>query len=168
MYHRTSKVPNFKTWQFYSASIRILGMETLTGLYKRSIRQIQRWSADPRTTESHQNNPVDRIEVLLEKLMELGRDDVAIVPVQRMASIVGMRLVPVNEPAPDKDTIADELNDNIPALGRYNDMVTAAKNGKASLDEVYQARRELVDEIDQDIVLLKQKRGMQCQQQKQM
>ena len=97
--NRKSTTPPFKTWQFYSACLYHLNMATLNksycGLKSKKCpkcghvlaagreRQIHRWASNPETTDSHQRNPIDRYERLLEKLMERGCEDVARAAVAR-------------------------------------------------------------------------------------
>jgi hypothetical protein len=68
----TSRIP-LKTWQVFSSCRRILGDSFVLGLYKRGIRQLQRWSADPDFAEV-ERNPPDHYETMLRRLMELGRE----------------------------------------------------------------------------------------------
>lgn len=83
-------------------------------------RQIHRWAADPDTTESHQRNPVDRYETLLNKLMALGHIDIARSSVRRQARIVGCFLRQVDMPRSDKSTIAEECLDDLAVVADYH------------------------------------------------
>lgn len=56
--------PPLKTWQVMHALRKTLGDSFLQKLYKRSLRQIYRWSADPRFCEDTERNPLDRIETM--------------------------------------------------------------------------------------------------------
>lgn len=108
-----------KTWEFFSACIFYLGKSTLTSLFQRGDRQIERWSADP-TTSGSQKNPVDRYEVLLTKVVEADQLDVARSVVARQAHIVGCELVSKDMPLPDKDSVEHEIIDDLPMKVNYD------------------------------------------------
>ena len=82
--NREPTAPPGETWEFFSACIHYLGKATLTSLFQRGDRQIERWSADP-TTSGSQRNPVDRYELLLQELMDQNQADTARAVVGRQA-----------------------------------------------------------------------------------
>ena len=107
--NRKPTTPPIKTWQFYSAAIHFLDKSFLASLYKRSPRQIERWAADPDTTESHQRNPMDRYEAVLKRLIVFGAADIARSAVNRQAAVVGCHLVEAGKAASpaDKHSMAE-------------------------------------------------------------
>lgn len=119
MAQKTPSIP-VKTWQFYHACMHHLGIAVIQKLFKVSPRQIYRWACDPDFAESSQRNPMDRYETLLKKLMALGAVDVARAVVDRQARIVGCGLIDDGEIHPDKQTLGDELLDDLPALADFH------------------------------------------------
>ncbi|MCP3921142.1 MAG: hypothetical protein GY714_01015 [Desulfobacterales bacterium] len=115
-----------KTWEFFSACIFYLGKSTLTSLFQRGDRQIERWSADPSTSGS-QKNPIDRYEVLLNKIVEAEHVDVARSVVSRQAHIVGCELVSKDMPLPDKDSVEHEIIDDTPLKVAYDETLLRDK-----------------------------------------
>ena len=139
-----------KTWQFYNALKQVVGHSWLTNFFSVSPRHIDRWSCDPDYSESSRRNPMDRYEALLEKLMELGKVDIAQGAVDRQARIVGCHLSCTDTIAADKKTLQEELLDNLPALAAYQDAITT----KQPVAEIRAAARRLIDEINQDLTLI--------------
>lgn len=146
-----------KTWQFFSACLYHMGMEFLTTLYKKSERQIHRWSSDPDTTESHQRNPIDRYEALLGALMERGKVDIARGCVRRQASVVGCFLTTEDIPHSDKDTMAEECLDDLPALADFH---LVLQDPAASPEMVREAMAGVESEIRQNYDRWCQERGL--------
>lgn len=96
------------SWQFFKACRSILGDAFLQTLFKRALRQLQRWSCDPDFADSIERNPVDRYEVLLARLVERGREDVARASVSRQAHIVGCELRCLDPVEADKRSMPEE------------------------------------------------------------
>lgn len=143
MNREPTEVP-LKTWQFYSACIHHLGKSYLQNLYKKATRQIHRWAANPDTTESHQRNPIDRYETLLNKLMARGHVDDARAIVRRQAHIVGCLLAVKEIPISDKATLAEECLDDVPALAEYHRVLT---DPETTVDQVREAMAAVTNEI---------------------
>jgi len=142
--------PALKTWQFYSACVYHLGKSYLAKLYKKSDRQIERWASNPATTESHQRNPVDRLETLLEKLMERGYTDPAFAVVARLNRVIGCGYpYPEGMPAPDKKTMAEECLDDLPAIAGLHEV---SNNPKATKEEVRHFLDQAIAELKQNYV----------------
>jgi hypothetical protein len=148
--NREPKKPPLKTWQIYSAAIHHLGKGFLCRMYKVTGRQVERWAANPATTESQARNPIDRYESLLDRLIEIGAGDVARIAVARQAHLVGCELKAKNgDCEPDGDTIEDECLDDYPPLTRFH----SAIRKKASAEEVLHFCQEAKSEIDETMEL---------------
>ncbi|MCP4349624.1 MAG: hypothetical protein GY795_29435 [Desulfobacterales bacterium] len=140
--------PPFSTWEFFSACIHYLGKSALTSLYQRGERQIERWSANPATSEN-QRNPIDRYEVLLKKLMEEGHKDIAQTVVARQADIVGCVLTDKNYPEPDKETLELEIIDDLTFKAKYDKVLL---DSKSTREECQDALRKLINELEENYV----------------
>jgi len=139
-----------KTWQIMRSIRRILSDSFLQKTYKIELRQIQRWSCDPKTSESHGANPLDRVEVVLDRLMEAGREDVARRTVARMAHIVGCELRVLQSATPGNTTIADECLDDLPALAQFHD---ALRSSVSSIEDVRDRWQQAKQELDENYEL---------------
>lgn len=65
----------------------------------------------------------------------------------RFCRICGGKFIPNTPAVADKDTLSDELLDNLPALSLYTETM---KNPNATIEEKRAAKRALFDEIEQD------------------
>lgn len=136
-------------WEWYSGAIYHLSKTAVLKIWNCSERTLERWSADPATTESITKNPLGMLGITLEKLMERGRADFARSAVDYLAGIVGCTLVCDGDIKPDKDTLADECLDDLPALAELHQALL--KDSPRS--EVRELARKLINEIDEDLAL---------------
>jgi len=146
--NREPSAPPGQTWEFFSACIHFLGKASLTSLFQRGERQIERWSADPATSGS-QRNPIDRYELLLSKMVEAGQEDLAKSIVTRQAHIIGCELVSKNMPVPDKDTVELEIIDDMQVKTHYNDKLL---DPKATQEECRNAMDISIRELKENYV----------------
>lgn len=138
--------PPLATWEFFSACVHYLGKKTLTALFQRGERQIERWSADPAAADSHRRNPVDRYELLLRKLVDDGHRDLARSAVARQAHLVGCELRDKEFPDPDKASVELEIIDDLPLKARYDavllDPVSSREACREALDRLIRELKE--------------------------
>lgn len=138
-----------ETWDFFSACIYYLGKSTLTSLFQRGERQIERWSADPKTSANNQRNPLDRYEALLTMLVEKDYTEVAKSAVTRQADIVGCELISKNMPKPDKPTLEHELIDDLPVKAEFDQVLL---NPKSTRTECKQGLDKIIRELKENYV----------------
>lgn len=143
MQSETPQHPPLESWQFYSSCRRILKDSFLQTLFKRSLREIQRWSADPRYASDTDRNPLDRYEFLLDRLMELGRADIARASVARQAHIVGCELRCLDPVEPNANSIEAECLDDYPALTQFHEAVRQSRTPDLVRHLWQEAKREL-------------------------
>ncbi len=137
-----------QTWEFFSACIHYLGKASLTSLFQRGERQIERWSADPATSGS-QKNPLDRYEDLLQKMMDVNERGIAKAIVARQAHITGCELIDKKMPQPDKETVELEIIDDMQVKTVYNDILL---NPKATQEECRNAMEISIRELKENYV----------------
>lgn len=65
-----------RSHQVFSAANKILGIEFMANLWKKSHRQVYRWGADDDFCEETCKNPLDLLRITLSRLREVGREDV--------------------------------------------------------------------------------------------
>jgi hypothetical protein len=136
----------YRTWQFYSTCNHVLGLDFMQQLFKRSRTQIYRWAADPDFTDdsSSNRNPLDRMLVLVSRLCELGRQDVAQSLAARLAHAAGGEFTAQPEIQPHK-SITDEVMDILPALAKYHEV---CKNPESTLMDVRAAKDAIRRTLD--------------------
>jgi len=149
--NRETTTAHIGTWQFFSSCIEIFkplsstgGKGYLSKLFNVSTRQIERWSCDPDFSESAQRNPMDKYEIALKRLVELGRKDMAIGAVNRQAEIIGCVLTCASV-EPDKSSVSDELLDDLPAVSTLHSSIRE----KRDVQEVRENLTRALDEIRQ-------------------
>ena len=138
-----SDMPPLTTWQFFHAAKKILGDSFLQKVYKKSLRQIYRWSANPDFCEDTEKNPLDRIKIILGRLVEIGREDVAYSAVQMLAEVLDCELVSKNHPTPDKSTIEDECLDDYPTITAFHNAIREGKDKLVVQELLRRAKGEL-------------------------
>ncbi len=146
--NREPTAPPVETWEFFSACIHYLGKATLTSLFQRGERQIERWSADPSTSGS-QRNPIDRYELLIQALMEKNQVGIARSVVGRQAHLVGCELVEKVMPSPDKESIELEIIDDLPVKNDYDMMLL---NPEATQGQCRMAMEAFIRELKENYV----------------
>jgi len=145
----TEEIPPLKSWQFWNATRKILGETFLSKLYRRCPRQLYRWAADPAFTSDIEKNPIDHITIVLERLAEIGRDDIARSAISIMAGVIGCEVVRAESNfTPDQPTLEAECLDDYPVIARFHKAITQKEGpevvrhfwqeAKAELDQTYQ------------------------------
>ena len=143
MKSKTSPLPPLKTWQFFHACRKTLGDTFLQKLYNRGLRQIYRWSADPDFTGNHERNPLDRFKILLERLCEIGREDIAVSAVEMLAQSVGCEVHKNGDVVPDQGSIEAECLDDYPAVVDFHKAVQGGDIEEEVRHFWQKAKREL-------------------------
>jgi hypothetical protein len=115
--------PVLTTYQFFHACSKVLGYSFLQKLYRRSLRQIYRWGADPAFCEDTEANPLDRLKVIFTRLAEIGREDLALQGLKILAEAIDYDIIPNNKVIPDKQSIEQECLDDYPALTMYHEAI---------------------------------------------
>ena len=141
-------IPPLTTWQFFHACRKILGDTCLQKIYKRSNKQIYRWSANPDFCEDVEKNPLDRLIVLVRKLAEVGREDIAFAGVRILADVLDCEVVPREHPTPDKATIADECLDDYPAIVAFHKAIEEGDPPELVRHRLRDAVRELEETME--------------------
>jgi len=136
-------------WEWYSGAIYHLSKTAVLKIWNCSERTLERWSADPATTESITKNPLGMLGITLEKLMERGRVDFARAAVDHLAAIVGCSLVVDGDVVPDKDNLAEECLDDLPALAKLH----TAMHENQPMPIVRELAAKAKHDIDEDLAL---------------
>lgn len=156
--NRETTTAHTETWQFFSSCVEIFkpkgGASFVAKIFGVSTRQVQRWSCNPDFSESAQRNPLDRYETALRTLMEMGRRDVATGGADRQAHVVQCHLS-CDEATPDKDTLPEELLDDLPVISEFH---TSAMNldDEAVVRELYRKAQTELKKSFQAYLIAKQ------------
>jgi len=108
-----------KAFQVFSACNKILSPETMGKIWHVGSRNVYRWGADPDFTEGWCRSPLDRLITTLERVQEVGREDVIEGFLSYIANSFGYDVLPKSESVKsDKQSSTLELMDVNSALGK--------------------------------------------------
>lgn len=140
------------------ATVRdILTPAWFTKFFHVDNQTVIRWIADPiHVSESSvRTNYLERHEAILTRLMNDGYEELARSNVSRLAAIVGCALVPLGPPTPDKETIEQEMLDDLPPLVALQEAIIQGK----SMDDVRFLGEQAKGEIDETVEFYRLKKG---------
>lgn len=136
-----------KSWQIYDEARKILKKKIYKIYGNRNSRMIDYWAQDPDFSADPKRNPIDRLEGLVRSLVENGAHEVAISVVRILAAAVNCDVVTRAAVVPDKETLLEEILDDLPFVLRYHEALQGA-----DLEEVDKARHKLIVELDENRV----------------
>lgn len=106
----------------------------------------------PADNIDYRRNPADRIQSIVEALVQNGESEMAQALVNYIAQPLKCRVTPIQSPTPDKEYLADECVDDYCAKSKLDVMMRAGQ----SLEDVMQQAERCRREIDETIVLYKE------------
>lgn len=136
-----------KSWQIYDEARKILKKKIYKIYGNRSSRMIDYWAQDPSFSADPKRNPIDRLDGLIRSLVENGAQEVAISVVRILAAAVNCDVVPRVAVVPDKETLLEEILDDLPFVLKYHEALQGA-----DLEAVDKARHKLIVELDENRV----------------
>jgi hypothetical protein len=136
-----------KSWQIYERARKALKQQMYEIYGNRSSRMVDYWAQDPDFSAETKRNPIDRLEELLLRLCESGERETARAALRILAAGVGCYVRDRAEVTPDKETLAEEIVDDLPCLVDYH----RALQGE-DLEEVDRARSALERELTENRV----------------
>jgi len=145
-----------KSWEFYNAARKALKTRLCAIYGNRSSRMIDYWAQDPASSADPKRNPVDRLATLLVELDRQGMRETAKGALRILAGAIDCRIVDRDEVIPDKDTILEEIVDDLPMLLAYQQ----ALQGK-DLEEVDHTKAELERELAENRVKFIEVNGLE-------
>ncbi len=137
-----------KSWEVYDRARKVLHKEKMLEIYgNRSSRLINYWAQDPRCCADPKRNPIDRLEMMVQELAKANGKDVAMAAVRRLAGAIGLNIMERQEAIPDKDTLQEEIIDDMPCLVAYQKALMGN-----DLEEVDRTEAELKRELAENRV----------------
>ncbi|MCP4599164.1 MAG: hypothetical protein GY847_01275 [Proteobacteria bacterium] len=136
-----------KSWQIYDTARKVLKTKIFEIYGNRNSRMIHYWAQDPDYSSDYKRNPIDRLELLINYLVEAGKRDVALSVLRILAGRVDCTIEERKEVIPDKETLLGEIVDDMPCLVAYQ----KALEGD-DLEEVDRAEAELQRELAENRV----------------
>jgi hypothetical protein len=144
-----------KSFEIYDRARKALKSEMYEVYGNRSSRMIDYWAQDPDCTAESKRNPIDRLEELLVRLCEAGERDTAKAVLRILASATNCYVRDRSDVTPDKETLAEEIIDDLPRLVEYHQALQGD-----DLEEVDRARAALERELTENRVKFIEVRGL--------
>lgn len=123
-----------------------LGTVELQKIFSRGQTQLNRYCMPSHLADS-QRNPLDRITILMQKLVESGEEELALATINFMSEPLSARAVRISLPTPDKATIEEECLDDFPELTQLDALIAMQLQPR----EVIRQAEKVKEEIDETI-----------------
>ncbi len=136
-----------KSWEIFDAARKHSKAQLCAIWGNRSSRLIDYWAQDPAFCADPKRNPIDRMEMLLRNLDKEGLRDVVIAVIRLLGGAVDCKVVDRRKVIPDKDTLQEEIIDDLPFLAQYQNALQGD-----DLEEVDHAEEELRRELAENRV----------------
>lgn len=146
----------FAPRDWLSAVKDIFGDSYILKLFKIDMRTYHKWIAKAPyvSDESVRGNYIEKHDIILQRLMSDGYDEIAQAIVAHHANLVGCDLVRVRRTVvPDRDNVEDEMLDDYPALTEFH---RAIRKG-ADIDTIIALKNSVIDELDETLELIVKK-----------
>ncbi len=133
-----------ESWEIMFDAREKLGVTELQKIFSRGHGQISRYCLCPNAGEA-QRNPLDRLLLLFEQLVENGEEELVRTTVNLLAECIDCRVKSVGTPQPDKDTVEEECLDDFPELTELDRLINRREHPRIVQRQAEQVKRE-VDE----------------------
>ncbi len=144
-----------KSWQIYDEARKRLKNELYEIYGNRNARMINYWAQDPNFSADPKRNPIDRLALLLDRLVEQGNRDVALSALRILAHNADCVLEDRIEVVPDRDTLLGEIIDDMPCLVAYQKALEGS-----DIEEVDRTEAELKRELAENRVKFLEANGI--------
>jgi len=142
-----------ESWQIYHVAHKKLPKGRLQQIYRRSVRLVTYWAANPRDCDVTQRNPLDRIRLMLDELDMAGYGEYARAAIDYMAEPLGGEFAEKTVAVSDKGSVDGEAADLSVAAGTLiGEIRNALEDDRLDTAErirIKEAARKAVQEIDQ-------------------
>ena len=149
-----------KPFQFWSASMKILGKSKLGSIYStKNLRRIYAWGQNPAYTASYERCPLERLRLHLEELSLFGREDIARWAIGYLGRALDEEADELPFPAtPAIPSSTDCVKGYVDTMAEVGDiareMSEAMKDGEIEAEEAVRIRKE-VEEAEKALTELK-------------
>ncbi len=133
-----------ESWEIMLLSREKIGATELQKIFSRGQTQINRYCMSPLCGDA-QRNPIDRLKLMFEQLMEAGEGELVRSSLNMLAEPIGCRVKPVGTPEPDKDTVEEECLDDFPELTELDRLISRREHPRIVRRQAERVKQE-VDE----------------------
>lgn len=136
-----------ESWEFMFYARERVGAAQMQKIFSRGQTQINRYCLHPRC-DDYQRNPLDRLRILFELLVEGGSAELVQYALNYLAETVGCRLHPLEHPLPDKETVEEECLDDFPELVEMDRMIAVEEHPRVVIAQSEKAKGEIDETIE--------------------
>lgn len=136
--------PPVESWEIMLRCRDTVGATQMQKIFSRGQTQINRYCMSPLYGDA-QRNPIDRLGLLFEQLVEAGEQETVRAALNILAEPIGCRVQPTETPVPDKATVEEECLDDYPELTELDRLIGRREHPRIVLRQAEQVKQE-VDE----------------------
>jgi hypothetical protein len=107
------------TWAFMSLARDHLEVSGLHRIFGVDRSQISRWTKNPAVFDDAQRNPIDRLRLLFERMVEAGEAAAVLSMISELSRPLGGPVEVCAPVTPERETLLDELMDIHPACTEH-------------------------------------------------
>jgi len=147
-----------ESWEIMLNTRETIGATELQKIFSRGQTQINRYCMSPLCGDA-QRNPLDRLQLMFEKLVELGDGELVRSSINLLAECIDCRVQPVDKPKPDKDTVEEECLDDYPELTELDRLIARREHPRLIRRQVERVQNEVQETLVSYESLWKSKYG---------
>lgn len=147
-----------ESWEIMLLSKDKVGATELQKIFSRGQTQINRYCMSPLSGDA-QRNPVDRLRLMFEKLVEEGGEELVRSALNILAEPIQCRVRPVGAPKPDKDTVEEECLDDFPELTELDRLISRREHPRIVQRQVERVKQEVDETMTSYLKLWEKKHG---------
>lgn len=142
----SSSMQAVESWEIMLLSREKMGVKELQKIFSLGHGQINRYCRNPNSADV-QRNPIDRLRLMFELLVEHGEEELVRTALNIMAETIDCRVQPIARPKPDKDTIEEECLDDFPELTELDRLIGRREHPRTVSRQADKVKREVDETI---------------------
>jgi len=147
-----------ESWEIMLLSREKVGATELQKIFSRGQTQINRYCMSPLCGDA-QRNPIDRLRLLFEKLVDAGELELVRSSLNILAETIDCRVSDRAAPSPDKDTVEEECLDDYPEKTEMDRLIARREHPRVVLRQAERVKQEVDETIVSYLRLWERKYG---------
>lgn len=137
-----------EAWEIMRRIKASLGYGEMQRLLGVGRGQVDRYCRNPEVTEDSERCPLRRLHALFAEAVNAGAAEEVRAGVNMLAEVLGCRLVPMDAPEPDRETVQAECLDDYPALVALHHAVQAREPLAVVRQRADDVRQEVAQTVE--------------------
>lgn len=142
------------TWEFMALARDVIGLPAFHRIFGVEKSQVSRWAVNPDFSADSQRNPLDRLRMLFERMVEAGESAAVVSMISELARPLGGPVEVCAPVIPERETVQEELLDIHPACTEHSQSIREDRGIRAvehweamSIKEIREATEKYRQEI---------------------